>query len=110
MTKIEKERKAFEEWAYSNKWNICRYPKSDYHMKEGQYCDEFVDGAWHGWIKSANREGYKLVPVDDINIADMIWGKCSCGSSRSPIVSDREGYNLIHCFACGANKYIHEDY
>lgn len=59
---------------------------------------------------SANREGYKLVPVDDINIADIIWGKCPCGSSRSPIVSDREGYNLIHCFACGANKYIHEDY
>lgn len=66
----EKERKAFEEWAYSNKWNICRYPKSDYHMKEGQYCDEFVDGAWHGWIKSANREGYKLVPVVD---TDAMW-------------------------------------
>ena len=61
---LDNERKAFEEWAYSNKWNICRYPKSDYHMKEGQYCDEFVNGAWHGWIKSANREGYKLVPVD----------------------------------------------
>lgn len=67
---IEKERKTFEEWAYSNKWNICRYPKSDYHMKEGQYCDEFVDGAWHGWIKSANRGGYKLVPVVD---TDAMW-------------------------------------
>ena len=61
---LDNERKAFEAWAYSNKWNICRYPKSDYHMKEGQYCDEFVDGAWHGWIKSTNREGYKLVPVE----------------------------------------------
>lgn len=61
---LDNERKAFEGWAYSNKWNICRYPKSDYHMKEGQYCDEFVDGAWHGWIKSANREGYKLVPLE----------------------------------------------
>ena len=61
---LDNERKALEGWAYSNKWNICRYPKSDYHMKEGQYCDEFVDGAWHGWIKSANREGYKLVPVE----------------------------------------------
>ena len=61
---LDNERKAFEGWAYSNKWNICRYPKSDYHMKEGQYCDEFVNGAWHGWIKSANREGYKLVPVE----------------------------------------------
>lgn len=60
----DNERKAFEGWAYSNKWNICRYPKSDYHMKEGQYCDEFVNGAWHGWLASANREGYKLVPVE----------------------------------------------
>ena len=61
---IEEQRKAFEVWAYSNKWNICRYPKSDYHMKEGQYCDEFVNGAWHGWLASANREGYKFVPVE----------------------------------------------
>lgn len=61
---LDNERKAFEDWAHSNKWNICRYPKSDYHMKEGQYCDEFVDGAWHGWLASANREGYKLVPVE----------------------------------------------
>ena len=60
----EEQRNAFEGWAYSNKWNICRYPKSDYHMKEGQYCDEFVNGAWHGWLASANREGYKLVPVE----------------------------------------------
>lgn len=43
------ERELFEEWAYSNKWNIFRYPKSDYHSKEGQYCDEFVEGAWYGW-------------------------------------------------------------
>ena len=60
----DNKRKAFEEWAYSNKWNICRYTKSDYHMKEGQYCDEFVDGAQHGWLASANREGYKLVPLE----------------------------------------------
>ncbi|MER1952425.1 MAG: hypothetical protein ABS863_00310 [Aerococcus urinaeequi] len=77
---IENERKAFEEWAYSNKWNICRYPKSDYHMKEGQYCDEFVDGAWHGWIKSANREGYKLVPVDiNENIESAMFSSVAKG-------------------------------
>lgn len=61
---LDNERKAFEGWAYSNKWNICRYPKSDYHMKEGQYCDEFVNGAWHGWLASANRVGCKLVPLE----------------------------------------------
>ena len=78
----DNKRKAFEEWAYSNKWNICRYPKSDYHMKEGQYCDEFVDGAWHGWIKSANREGYKLVLVEptDVKLKEFqkIWFDSGC--------------------------------
>ena len=58
------ERELFEEWAYSNKWNIFRYPKSDYHSKEGQYCDEFVEWAWHGWQASASRQEYKLVPVE----------------------------------------------
>lgn len=66
------ERELFEEWAYSNKWNIFRYPKSDYNSKEGQYCDEFVEGAWHGWQASSNRKGYKLVPVEA-----NVYMKCS---------------------------------
>ena len=57
---IEEERKAFEEWAYSNKWNIFRVRD----MGLDKYVDDFVDGAWYGWIQSANREGYKLVPVE----------------------------------------------
>ena len=52
----------------------------------------------------------KLIEFVGDNCISRNWGKCPCGSSRSPIVSDKEGYNLIHCFACGANKYIHEDY
>ena len=91
---IENNHKQFKQW-----WSKA---------KNTLKCDEY--DAFEIWQASANREGCKLVPVNDINIADMIWGKCPCGSSRSPIVSDREGYNLIHCFACGANKYIHEDY
>ena len=54
------ERKAFEAWAYSNKWNIFRVRD----MGIDRYVDDFVDGAWHGWQASANREGYKLVPVE----------------------------------------------
>ena len=57
---LENERKAFEAWAYSNKWNIFRVRD----MGIDKYVDDFVDGAWHGWIKSANREGYKLVPLE----------------------------------------------
>ena len=56
----DNERKAFEAWAYSNKWNIFRVRD----MGIDKYVDDFVDGAWHGWQASANRQGYKLVPVE----------------------------------------------
>ena len=59
---IEEIRKAFEAWAYSNKWNIFRVRD----MGIDKYVDDFVDGAWHGWLASANREGCKLVPVDSL--------------------------------------------
>ncbi len=54
------ERELFEEWAYSNKWNIFRVRD----MGIDRYVDDFVDGAWHGWQESSNRKGYKLVPVE----------------------------------------------
>ena len=57
---LDNERKAFEAWAYSNKWNIFRVRDTGID----KYVDDFVDGAWHGWLASANREGYKLVPLE----------------------------------------------
>ena len=62
----KEQRKAFEAWAYSNKWNIFRVRD----MGIDKYVDDFVDGAWHGWLASANREGYKLVPCEPSD--DMI--------------------------------------
>ena len=56
----DNERKAFEAWVYSNKWNIFRVRD----MGIDKYVDDFVDGAWHGWLASTNREGYKIVPVE----------------------------------------------
>ena len=57
---LDNERKAFEAWAYSNKWNIFRVRD----MGIDKYVDDFVDGAWHGWLASTNRQGYKLVPAE----------------------------------------------
>lgn len=48
-------RKQFEALAYRNKWDICRYPQSNYHNKEGHYCDEFVDGAWWAFQEQNKR-------------------------------------------------------
>ena len=102
------EREAFEQWLKKEHPHI--YSGS---LKDNDDSIRFkmdVDFMFVAWLASANRDGYKLVPTGDTNIADMIWGKCLCGSSMSPIISDKVGYNLIHCFACGANKYIHKDY
>ncbi|MCZ3341022.1 hypothetical protein NYZ71_12410 [Acinetobacter baumannii] len=41
------------------------------------------------------------------SIAAMINGMCKqCGKEPwQEIVSDKDGYALLHCFGCGANKY-----
>lgn len=52
---IDKEREAFEKWAYEQKWNIFRYPKNADHAMEGEYCDVFVNGAWHGWQEAKEK-------------------------------------------------------
>lgn len=41
------------------------------------------------------------------SIAAMVNGMCKqCGKEPlQAIASDKEGYALLHCFGCGANKY-----
>ena len=84
---LDNERKAFEAWAYSNKWNIFRVRD----MGIDKYVDDFVDGAWHGWLASANREGYKLVPLEptDIeieSIKEKHWGMRGCQLCKSDYI------------------------
>ena len=57
---LEKERQDFESWAYSKKWNIARAR----NMGLDHYVDDFVDGAWHGWIESKESimKDFVLVP------------------------------------------------
>ena len=57
---IEKEREAFETFAQNQKWNIFRFPKSMMHDNDGQYVDEFVNGAWIGWVESKKLSAEKL--------------------------------------------------
>ena len=84
---IEEQRKAFEAWAYSNKWNIFRVRD----MGIDKYVDDFVDGAWHGWLASVNREGYKLVPLEptDIeieSIKEKHWDMRGCQLCKSDYI------------------------
>ncbi len=57
---MNSERKAFEEWCVkSDEFCIHRY--TDYCQ---EYSDDYTQSAWLAWQASANREGYKLVPVE----------------------------------------------
>lgn len=56
---IEKERKAFEDWASKEtKWDLY------WSENINQYMDHQTNAAWFAWQASANREGYKLAPVE----------------------------------------------
>lgn len=67
----------------------ARQTKVDELQKRVQFLEQEL-GAWKG--KS---------------IAAMINGMCKqCGKEPwQAIVSDKDGYALLHCFGCGANKY-----
>lgn len=75
-------REKFEGLAYKNKWNICKYPKSDYHNKEGEYCDDFVNGAWWAFQDRQNKID-KISDVFDSFLSECeLWGFDSDQASR----------------------------
>ena len=64
---LEKERKAFEEYYIANYHDGDIHP----HKKLLEWCEDSesyinstIDNLWDMWLASANREGYKLVPVE----------------------------------------------
>ena len=64
---IEKERKAFEAYYIANHHDGDIHPNQQLleWSEEGEfYYAGSVDDLWGAWLASANREGYKLVPVE----------------------------------------------
>lgn len=56
---IEKERELFELWCIKDdEFCIHKYDGSD------DYSDDYTQCAWMAWQASANRKGYKHVPVE----------------------------------------------
>lgn len=47
----------------------------------------------------------RLKQAESKTLMAMIHGTCECGTAWSPIVSDKEGFSLLHCFDCGNNRY-----
>ena len=69
---IEEQRKAFEEF-YKTKILTKDYEiemidqLTEFHVDTGLYEYVRMQTAWETWIASANREGYKLVPLQPSN-------------------------------------------
>lgn len=69
---IEKERKAFEDWASKEtSWDLY------WSENINQYMDHQTNAAWFAWKASTNREGYKLVPVEPTDDMLNIYEKYS---------------------------------
>ena len=57
-----------------------------------QYVDHQTNAAWLGWQASANREGYKLVPLELADeIEDKIWDNLSANHT----ITNQEGDGFI---------------
>lgn len=71
---LDKERKAFEDYEHSKKMDCDRAILfrrwEDYQLDDdekhyvGKYIDSFMQEKYELWLASANREGYKLVPLE----------------------------------------------
>jgi hypothetical protein len=44
------------------------------------------------------------------SLAAMLHGTCKCGEPWQSIVSDREGFNLLHCFNCNNDRYENKEF
>lgn len=44
------------------------------------------------------------------SLAAILHGTCKCGEPWQSIVSDREGFNLLHCFNCSNDRYENKEF
>ena len=59
---LKKEKEMFEEWY--EKHHNGRQISCDYVYEDNSYSIGYANAMWISWQASANREGYKLVPVE----------------------------------------------
>lgn len=132
MFEMDKQREGFEK-AYEPNPNKSPFTEVKFDEVARVYkpLDQFnpriassLNAAWYGWrIRQAEVDGLQA-KVEELqkrvqfleqelgawkgkSIAAMINGMCKqCGKEPwQAIVSDKDGYALLHCFGCGANKY-----
>lgn len=73
---MKTERELFEEWYSST------YHETVHTLPNGQYASLRQQHSWDAWQASAQREGYKLVPVETLEEC-LSWATCASSESWS---------------------------
>ena len=84
---IEKEKELF---LYELKGHGYHFKNTDWYDDWERFEDEQLNMVWEMWISSANRQGYKLVPVEP-TYKQLDALKNSCELFKKAGVSDLEG-------------------
>lgn len=88
---IEKEREAFEQFCIKDdEFCIHRY------AGDSSYSDDYTQCAWLAWLASANREGYKLVPLEPSK---------SCLNNLGDVIFDNFGTTTTEVDRCAEKAY-----
>lgn len=77
---LKKEKEMFEAWY--EKHHNGRQISCDYVYEDNSYSIGYANAMWIGWQASANRLGYKLVPVDTLNEC-LNWSSVAIWDSPS---------------------------
>lgn len=115
---MDKWREEFEKWFKTTKYFFDYFTDSDLNLNHrNEFENQIINGAWLAFQHQQEKveELQKRVQFLEQelgawkgkSIAAMINGMCGqCGKEpRQAIRSDKDGYALLHCFGCGANKY-----
>ena len=85
---VEKERDLFELWCIKDdEFCIHRYAGSD------DYSDDYTQCAWMAWQASANRQWYKIVPIDTLNEC-LNWSSVAAWDSPSKEMDIEIAYHV----------------
>ena len=101
---IEEERKSFEGYVLSLSKYKKRSPKFIFDLDEnGDYDNRDVYDLYHAWTASAQREGYKLVPMETLEEC-LSWATCASSESWSDEQRDEidKHYKVIEKAMIGA--------
>ncbi len=72
-----------------------------------------INAAWGAWQEQQKQIDELKLEVKKWkvqSIMSVIHGTCDCGEPWQIIVSNKAGFNQLHCFACGKDRHENKDF